>query len=635
MFSGVIKQKLTAALIFLAVAPALTSCSPSPDTAPPADSRPNIVLIVIDDMGFNDLGANGNSEVRTPNLDALAAEGVRFTRHYVDSTCSPTRAGILTGTEPINHGFTPVARGISPEVITLPETLQTAGYTTHHIGKWHVGHTTRLAWPRQQGFDTFFGFLSQFLLKGPQVKGEFSYRRPTYQNPWLQSQNESPQQYEGHLSKILTSRAVKFIDSRKASDPPWFLNFWTYAPHAPIQPLADFARRYSDTPEGRYRALIEQVDDTVGRIIESLQSNKLAENTLLIVASDNGGTNRQIDNNAPYFGSKGTFSEGGVRTPLIIRWPGRFPAGLVFEKTVTNFDYFPTIATAADAHLSKDLTGRDLAMVVENNIDLAEPLFWESNNSEVYAWGGLSRDGRWRMHQYFVGPPALNDLQSDASGASDMLESNASVAESLHHQYLSWRHKRRVVPVNYIRSNARGQAILTGSSLQRSPGFSGHTFAIGVTPDTTPEPGIAIGKVERQVVADQQNQWNLGLVGRKLVAEINGITLEAPPLPSGQCSAVVLTSHFMFSALNPHLNHASIQLFVNGELQDSKEIEDPEMPGDDLLQPTYIGQDAQGQSLFGGVLSRPIIYNERLVADSKSDAKVENGIARVTDKLCL
>jgi len=629
---AVYKRKLLTALSCFVVMPVLCACSPSPEEKSIEVSNPNIVLILIDDMGFNDLGVNGNNDVRTPNLDSLASQGVRFTRHYVDSTCSPTRVGVLTGTEPINHGFVPDGRGISPEVKTLPETLRDAGYTTHHIGKWHVGHTTPLAWPNQQGFDTFFGFLSQFLLRGPQVEGEFTYKRPTYRNPWLQIQNDPAQRYEGQLSEILTNRAVSLIDSKRGSDQPWFLNFWTYAPHAPIQPMVGFASKYPDTPEGRYRALLEQVDNTVGEIIEALERNKLAENTLLIVASDNGGTNKQIDNNAPYFGTKGTFLEGGVRTPLIIRWPGEFPAGAIFEKTVSNFDYFPTIAKAAGATLPHEMPGRDLAWVVANDIDLDKPLFWEASNSEIHGWGGLSRDGRWRVSQYFVGGPVLNDLIASPSGEVDVLDENPDVADSMHQEYLNWRHKRRLIPFNYNRSSARGQATITGSSFQRNPGFGGHTFTIAVTPDVTEG---SIERIGKEVIAYQRDLWSLSVVGNKLIANVNGIILESQAPPPGECSTVVLASHFVYSALYPDLNRAQIQLYLNGELVDSNQVKHPEILDNDLLQPTHIGQDANEQFSFRGILGRPVIYNERLVTDKESDSKVENSVARAIDKLCI
>jgi arylsulfatase A-like enzyme len=629
-------MKVGGHLCILLIAVGISACSRNqpPDEATPGSENllPNIVLIVIDDMGYNDLGANGNPDITTPNLDRIASQGVRFTRHYVDSTCSPTRVGILTGTAPSNHGFRPAARGISPEVTTLPETLQAAGYSTHHIGKWHVGHTSKLAWPRQQGFDTFFGFLNQLLLKRPQKNGNFNYGRPTYLNPWLQSQNEPPLKYKGDLSEILVSRAVSLIDSKSQSGQPWFLNFWTYAPHAPVQPMKEFASKYADSPQGRYRALLEQVDHSVGRIVESLERNGLAESTLLIVASDNGGTNNEMDSNAPYFGKKGTFQEGGVRTPLLVRWPGKFPAGLVFDKTVSNLDYFPTIANAADAAVPGTLDGRDLLAAVESDSGFGKPLFWESSNSEVSGWGALSEDGRWRMSQYFVGEPVLNDLLSSPHGDRDVMAGHDEVARELHERYIDWRHGRRIVPVEYSRENAGGQATLSGSSLQRSPGFGGYTFAIGVTPNSTDQESGE--EARREVIASQKNQWSMVLEGENIVVKVNGLRLEAPAPVPGRCSSLVFTSHFVFSPLYPKLNRAQLQLFTNGELAASEQITHPEIPVDDLLAPTYIGSAGNGQYPFRGVLSRPVIYNERVLAEGEHSPVIKNSVSDVLGELC-
>jgi len=323
-----------------------------------------------------------------------------------------------------------------------------------------------------------------------------------------------------------------------------------------------------------------------------------------------------------------------VRTPLIIRWPEKFPAGQLFEKTVSNFDYFPTITTATGATLPAGLPGRDLAWVVASDADIDNPLFWEASNSEIHGWAGLSHDGRWRMNQYFVGEPVLNDLQSNPSGELDVLADNPGVAASLHEAYLDWRHKRRLVPFEYRRFNTQGHATLRGSSLQRSPGFGGNTFAIAVTPASRKELGGSVSGSTREIIADQQGQWSLTIEGGKLRAAINGITLEASSLPPGECSRVILASHFVFSALYPKLNHAQIQLYVNEVLVASKKIEQPGMSGDDLERPTSIGRDASGQFPFSGVLGRPVIYNERLVMESESNTKVENSIARIADKLC-
>ena len=159
-----------------------------------ADSKPNILLIVLDDAGYSDVAGFGRDDAPTPNIKQIANEGVRFTRHYADSTCRPARLALLTGRESARVAQNPDFRGISPEIITLPEALKNAGYKTTHIGKWHLGDAVRAAWPDKQGFDNWFGFLNQFQLKGPDKNGSFT-KRPTYIDPWLQSDSTPLQQY--------------------------------------------------------------------------------------------------------------------------------------------------------------------------------------------------------------------------------------------------------------------------------------------------------------------------------------------------------------------------------------------------------------------------------------------------------
>ncbi len=197
--AGLMQGTRPALLGLLVTAALLTACAPEQNDAsrPAGLKKPNIILILLDDLGFNDLGANGNGAIKTPYLDQLASEGVRFTRHYTDSTCTATRIGAITGTPPARHGFRPDNLGISPELITLPEVLRDAGYSTHHIGKWHMGFASRLAWPNAQGFDTFFGFLNQFLMRNPIQNGTWAFNRPTYHNPWLQENEQVPPPRQG------------------------------------------------------------------------------------------------------------------------------------------------------------------------------------------------------------------------------------------------------------------------------------------------------------------------------------------------------------------------------------------------------------------------------------------------------
>ncbi|GAG79028.1 unnamed protein product, partial [marine sediment metagenome] len=277
-----------------------------------------------------------------PNLDQLAKEGVRFTRHYASSVCSPARAALLTGQDPARNGYVPNGRGLSPQLITLPEALKGAGYSTWHIGKWHIGDLQRQAWPDHQGFDHWFGFLNQWRLAGKQVNGEIELAKPRYLDPWLESDSEPAAFYPGHLENILTDKTITTIDELQALDSPWFINLWFYAPHTPIQPAIEFAEKYADTDAGRYKALVHQLDHNIGRVLNHLDNTGERENTIVVVVSDNGGTNRQIDNNFPYQGKKASYFEGGLRTPLIIQWPDSDTSGTVYSDIVSVQDIYPT-----------------------------------------------------------------------------------------------------------------------------------------------------------------------------------------------------------------------------------------------------------------------------------------------------
>lgn len=592
-----------------------------------ASAKPNIVLILLDDMGYNDLGANGNPAVTTPNLDKLASEGVRFTRHYTDSTCTATRIGIMTGMSPAKQGFRPDNLGLSPELLTLPEMLQEAGYSTHHIGKWHIGFASQLAWPRAQGFDSFFGFLNQFLLKDPHQAGAWTLAKPTYHNPWLQQDNQAPAQYLGHLSEALTQRAVDFINSRSPNDQPWFLNFWTYAPHNPIQPMAEFAERYPDDPAGRYRALIEQLDATVGRVMDALDARGLVDNTLVLVASDNGGTNSAIDNNAPFFGTKARFYEGGVRTPMIMRWPGKLPAGQVHPAIVSYLDYFPTLAKAAGGKPGTQLSGDDLVGLVQHPERRRPALYWETGNSKQRSWSVLSSDGRWRLTQDFVGAPQLFDLVKQPAGDQDLAADYPDLVDTLQSNYRHWHLQQHAIELQFQPLGSQGRGKLSGASLARVPGYAGHSFAIGLTPEVTDSDA-------EQVIAMQDKQWKLSQFGRRLKLSIQGHELEAPAPPPGRCSSLIVASHFQFGFAYPKSRWAYIEIFIDGQQVAKLESKELRLPSDDFLQPTYIGQAPDGSHPFRGVLGKPVMLNEKLVPGEGMDANVSNGISTIEEDLC-
>lgn len=590
------------------------------------DARPNIVLLLIDDMGINDIGINGSDAVSTPHIDQLAAEGVYFSRHYTDSTCAATRAGIMTGQSPASAGFRPQHRGISPEVITLPEALREAGYSTHHIGKWHLGHSTPLAWPTAQGFDTFEGFLHQWQLGGPVEPGELSLTPPTYRDPWLQKQDAPTQRYEGHLSQILQDLAVEFIATRPTSGKPWFLNLWLYAPHSPLEAQQSYAAKYPDTPRGRYLAMVEQADATVGAVMAALKRHGQEDNTLVLVASDNGGAGRHFDSNAPLHGNKATYLEGGVRAPLLARWPGRLPAGEVVDEVVSYLDFYPTLLAAAGEAGAPGRIGQSLFQVIENGRSNPAALAWEFVAVDKQTWSVLSADGRWRLFQFYVGELQLFDLQADPAGRDDVAAQYPHVVAAMHNQYVEWRNQQRVLALDYQQEDDSGRGTLTGLSLQRSPGYGGFGFSVALYPRSAKSADSV------QVIALQEGQWQLTYVTGRFVLKLDGKTLRTQDIALDACTHVIVTSHHSYSARFRNRNRAIIKLYVNGRLAAQAIIPDAQPGTGQFMAPTFIGQDSRGGRRFAGRLVAPRIYNDYLAVEH--NGILESGVEMLAKNAC-
>jgi len=577
---------------------------------------PNILLIVLDDFGYNDLRANGNPLAPTPRLDALAAQGTRYTRHYADASCSVARAALMTGRPPAVHGLRPNHLGLSSDTPTIATALRQAGYRTWHIGKWHIATATLEQSPTQAGFDHWFGFLHNQELGGPSRDG-VKFRGATYVNPWLRDNMSPLQQYPGHLTDILTQRAIAFLDQQKGQDQPWFLNLWHFAPHFPMEPPAAVRAKYPAGPEGDYYALIDHLDANVGELLDALDRNGQADNTLVIVLSDNGGTNAETDNNFPFYGKKTQFYEGGLRTPMFMRWPGHIKANTVSDELVSLYDIFPTVARVAGATLPPHLQGRDL---LDPGRQASAQLYWEFLDSIYHSYSILSADGRWRFTQMYQ-RQSLNDLLADPSGAANVLDQYPQVAARLQEDYLAWRKTARDVAFSYARLNDRGGAILRGDDLQRSPGYSGFTFAIGATP--APDAGA-----QPQVIVEQADRWRLqSSASQGLQLDILGQQLTGPPLAPGQCSEVVVSSQFNFT-LFPKNNWSLVDLYVNGQRVNTVRTAQPALATWGYANPTYVGVSAASGEPFAGVLSRPVILNERVDPDTPARPTF-NGLSSV------
>ncbi len=554
---------------------------------------------MVDDLGFNDLAINNNNDaISTPNLDELAKQGVRFTRHYAKSVCSPARAALLSGQYPERNGYMPNGRGLSPQITTLPDALKKAGYATWHIGKWHMGHIQRHAWPDYQGFDHWFGFLNQWRLAGKRINGELELSKPRYLNPWLESDTEPGAFYKGHLENILTDKTLAVLADLDKTDAPWFINLWFYAPHAPIQPAAQFAKLYPDSDSGRYRALVHQLDDNIGRILDRLDRSGQRDNTIVVVVSDNGGTNGQIDNNFPYFGHKGTLYEGGLRTPLIIQWPASATAGTVYNEVISIEDIYPTLLESIGLDRPPELDGRSLYKAIQQPQKKrpGRTLFWERGPSN---YGLLSANGRWRLFQPWSytpepTPPLLYDLELAPFGEHEISPFPAQRVQSLLGEYRPWQRDVHRVKTTH-KANAAGVGMLTGMDFLRTPGFGGYTFGVGFS-----------GGVQGNL-AKQENIWQLNINDSVIHLAFGDIELQGVIDTDKSCHSAVVSgvfTHRLSSFGGPATTKLS--LYIDGRHQQTTEV-DGVIDVEDVTTPIVIGSSS---ALTGtGRIFKPVILN--------------------------
>jgi arylsulfatase A-like enzyme len=343
--------------------------------------KPNILLIVADDLGYADIGANGCKDIPTPNIDSLASHGVRFTSGYVSGPyCSPTRAGLMTGRYQtrFGHEFNPgpaenaVADfGLPLTETTLPQRLKGAGYATGMVGKWHLGYKPPFH-PQARGFDEFFGFLG----------GAHSYiDNEDRANPVIRGTEPVPS--VTYTTDMFGDEAVKYI-SKQTDDRPWFLYLAFNAVHTPMHATENRLARFSDLKDPTRRKLAAMhvaMDENIGKVLATLRDRKLEEDTLIFFVSDNGGpTPTNGSRNDPLRGFKAQTWEGGVRVPLVIQWKGTLPAGKVVDDPVIQLDFLPTALAAAGVVAKPEwkLDGVDLIPYLKG--EKSEPphkaLFW-------------------------------------------------------------------------------------------------------------------------------------------------------------------------------------------------------------------------------------------------------------------
>jgi len=422
--------------------------------AKPPARKPNFVFFLIDDLGWSDIGCYGNKFNETPNIDRLAAQGMRFTDAYAACpVCSPTRASIVSGQYPARVGIidfipghwrpfeklaVPINRQqyLSLKSVTIAESLKKAGYACGAFGKWHLGGRGRL--PDAQGFDTM-------VVAG----GGRHFGNSTTPNIHLTK--------DDYLAEAITARGVKFIEANK--DRPFFLYVMHYAVHIPLQARKKLVAKYEKKPKPptginnpTYAAMIEHVDDGVGVILDKLDELKLADNTVVVFFSDNGGLRQHykkigpiVTTNAPLRDEKGTLYEGGIREPLIVRRPGKVKAGSVCGEVVTSVDFYPTFLDIAGVKRPADhvLDGESIAPLLARSGKLQrEAVYWHYPVYHHSTPAGAIRQGPWKLIEFFdTGPSRLElyNLQDDIGESKDLAARMPDKVRELKRKLVAWR----------------------------------------------------------------------------------------------------------------------------------------------------------------------------------------------------
>jgi arylsulfatase A-like enzyme len=477
--------------------------------------RPNIILILADDLGATDLSLYGNKNVYTPNIDGIGKNGVMFTEGYISSpVCSPSRAGIITGRyqQRFGHEFQPQQRylknmaeyvgfkilpkfkplsplkelevpstedrlrqGLPPSEITLAELLKKYDYKTACIGKWHLG-AADFAKPTVRGFDYQYGFYEAFTLYAPKenhdivncpIKRDFMDH-----HEWETAEGRKGncailrnccerQEEDRYLTNALTDEAIGFID--KSKDEPFFLYLPYNAPHAPLQVPQSYYKQFAnikDPVKRIYAAMIKCLDDQVGRVLAHVDSLGLADNTIIVFLSDNGGASYNgTTDNAPYRGGKLTNFEGGIKVPFMMEWKGKIKPGTKYTQPVISLDVFATVAAAIGIDLPKDrkYDGVNLLPYVEGELSRAphQALYWRSDFNKAI------RKGDWKLIvNEYDNTNQLYNLKTDSVEANNLYAVKPEVAKDLLHNLDEWE-KEMIKPlwprvVNYVYRDDKG-----------------------------------------------------------------------------------------------------------------------------------------------------------------------------------
>jgi arylsulfatase B len=429
------------------------SAALAPRVAQAGPDKPNVLIFLADDLGWHDVGFHG-SEIRTPNIDRLASQGTRFERAYSFPVCSPTRSGLMTGRSPMRLGVAytvirPWSRyGVPVEERFMPQAFHEAGYQTAITGKWHLGHAQKKFLPRARGFDHAYGH----------VNGAIDYFTHERDGGLDWNRNGASVREEGYSTFLLGAEALRFIKQRDRNR-PFFLYMPFNSPHAPLQAPPEYLDKYanlSDEKRRRYAAMTDAMDTTIGKVLASLDEEGIADNTLVLFFSDNGGPVQSGATNTPLRAGKATTFDGGIRVPAVMRWPGRLKAGAVSQQVMTMTDYFPTLTAAAGVKPGNTLPldGKNLwPSITGGKIEPRDDIHFVVDSNALIHFAVHRRE--WKLvrqepHEDGEAKNYLFRIDEDPTEKNDVADKNPKIVTDLMRSLEEWR---KLHPANGVRES--------------------------------------------------------------------------------------------------------------------------------------------------------------------------------------
>jgi len=431
----------------------------TPDATVLPPTRPNIILLMADDLGWGDTGFNGNSAILTPHLDAMAAGGIQFSRFYAGApVCSPTRGSAITGRHPFRYGVFYANEGhLKDEELTLAEALQTLGYNTGHFGKWHLGTLTteildsnrggpgsedEYSPPWDNGFDVCFSTEAKVPTWDPMVDPVTSEEFGT--RYWVGPGQYETENLEGDDSRVIMDRVLPFVEQNLDDSTPFLAVVWFHTPHKPVVAGPEHRAIYAafSEDEQHYYGCITAMDEQIGRLRDTLSQNSAAQDTLLLFCSDNGPegdglTDRTRGSTGPFRGRKRSLLEGGIRVPGVVEWPGHIAQGRIEDTACTTSDFMPTILALLGSEIPDQplpVDGINILPIIEGQVDQrAVPIAFESDNAKALIDGAykiLTEDGG----ATFV----LYDLVNDPGETTDLANDLPAVVDAMREVLQTW-----------------------------------------------------------------------------------------------------------------------------------------------------------------------------------------------------